>query len=188
MSHLWRVLAARHPSSLPSSSCDHCDDKHTCFHNLRCLLALFPYDNLLCRLHQNSLQTRLSSRYAEGEVQGALKAELKAQSRLKCQRSVAMRFRHTELTFQPAVCNQRPSSSFLVHSYVPISQMAITFGSFGDIIAAVQVAYVLIEVFNSQRGVKREFRELLVDLRLFHRYLEQVRSPEPILVMILGPI
>lgn len=66
--------------------------------------------------------------------------------------------------------------------------MAITFGSFGDIIAAVQVAYVLIEVFNSQRGVKREFRELLVDLRLFHRYLEQVRSPEPILVMILGPI
>jgi hypothetical protein len=65
--------------------------------------------------------------------------------------------------------------------------MAITFGSFGDIIAAVQVAYKLIEVLNSQRGAKREFREILVDLRLFHRYLEQVRSPELRLVIILGP-
>jgi hypothetical protein len=65
--------------------------------------------------------------------------------------------------------------------------MAITFGSFGDIIAAVQVVYKLIEVLNSQRGVKREFGDLLVDLRLFHRYLEQVRSPERMLVMILGP-
>lgn len=50
--------------------------------------------------------------------------------------------------------------------------MAITFGSFGDIIAAVQVAYKLIEVLNSQRGAKRGFREILVDLRLFHRYLD----------------
>jgi hypothetical protein len=65
--------------------------------------------------------------------------------------------------------------------------MAITFGSFGDVIAAVQVVYKLIEVLNSQRGAKREFGDLLVDLRLFHRYLEQVRSPEPILVIILGP-
>jgi hypothetical protein len=65
--------------------------------------------------------------------------------------------------------------------------MAITFGSFGDIIAAVQVVYKLIEVLNSQRGAKLEFGDLLVDLRLFHRYLEQVRSPEPILVIVLGP-
>ncbi|CAN9386309.1 unnamed protein product [Alternaria alternata] len=51
--------------------------------------------------------------------------------------------------------------------------MAITFGSFGDIIAAVQVVYKLIEVLNSQRGAKREFGDLLLDLRLFHRYLQQ---------------
>ncbi|CAN9385411.1 unnamed protein product [Alternaria alternata] len=54
--------------------------------------------------------------------------------------------------------------------------MAITFGSFGDIIAAVQVVYKLIEVLNSQRGAKREFGDLLLDLRLFHRYLEQLLS------------
>ncbi|CAN9381637.1 unnamed protein product [Alternaria alternata] len=54
--------------------------------------------------------------------------------------------------------------------------MAITFGSFGDIIAAVQVVYKLIEVINAQRGAKREFGDLLVDLRLFHRYLEQLVS------------
>jgi hypothetical protein len=65
--------------------------------------------------------------------------------------------------------------------------MAITFGSFGDIIAAVQIVYKLIEVLNSQRGAKREFGDFLVDLRLFHRYLEQVRSPKPILVIISGP-
>lgn len=53
--------------------------------------------------------------------------------------------------------------------------MPITFGSFGDIIAAVQVACKLIEVLNAQRGAKREFRDLLVDLRLFHRFLDQVQ-------------
>jgi hypothetical protein len=64
--------------------------------------------------------------------------------------------------------------------------MPITFGSFGDIIAAVQVAYVLIEVLNSQRGAKRDFRETLVDLRLFHRYLDQVSCPECISVVVTG--
>lgn len=52
--------------------------------------------------------------------------------------------------------------------------MAITFGSFGDIIAAVQVACKLIEILSAQRGTKREFRDLIVDLRLFHRFLDQV--------------
>jgi hypothetical protein len=52
--------------------------------------------------------------------------------------------------------------------------MAITFGSFGDIIAAVQVAAKLLEILSAQRGAKREFRDLIVDLRLFHRFLDQV--------------
>jgi hypothetical protein len=64
--------------------------------------------------------------------------------------------------------------------------MSITFGSFGDIIAAVQVAYKLIELLNSQTGAKREFRETLLDLRLFHRYLDQASCPECILIIITG--
>lgn len=52
--------------------------------------------------------------------------------------------------------------------------MPITFGSFGDIIAAVQVAYKLLEVLSAQRGAKKEFRDLINDLRLFHRFLNQV--------------
>ncbi|KAF2867791.1 hypothetical protein BDV95DRAFT_610692 [Massariosphaeria phaeospora] len=54
--------------------------------------------------------------------------------------------------------------------------MAITFGSFGDIIAAVQVAYKLVEILSAQRGAKREFSELIVDLRLFHRFLDHLSS------------
>ncbi|KAF2730640.1 hypothetical protein EJ04DRAFT_555303 [Polyplosphaeria fusca] len=54
--------------------------------------------------------------------------------------------------------------------------MPITFGSFGDIIAAVQVAYKLLEVLSAQRGAKREFWDLIVDLRLFHRFLDQLLS------------
>ncbi|KAF2243770.1 hypothetical protein BU26DRAFT_554599 [Trematosphaeria pertusa] len=54
--------------------------------------------------------------------------------------------------------------------------MAITFGSFGDIIAAVQVACKLVEILSAQRGAKREFRDLIVDLTLFHGLLDQLLS------------
>jgi len=53
-------------------------------------------------------------------------------------------------------------------------QMAITFGSVGDIIATVQAAYKLLEILSTGRGAKREYRDLIVDLRLFHRFLDQV--------------
>jgi len=52
--------------------------------------------------------------------------------------------------------------------------MAITFGSVGDIIATVQAAYKLLEILSTGRGAKREYRDLIVDLRLFHRFLDQV--------------
>jgi hypothetical protein len=80
--------------------------------------------------------------------------------------------------FQLGVYHRFPSLLSLIDSFFSKAQMPITFGSFGDIIAAVQVAYVLIEVLNSQGGAKREFRETLVDLRLFHHYLDQVSCSE----------
>lgn len=52
--------------------------------------------------------------------------------------------------------------------------MPITFGSVGDIIAAVQVAYKLIEVLRTQTGAQREIQDLAADLRLFRGLLEGV--------------
>ncbi|KAF2011254.1 hypothetical protein BU24DRAFT_412938 [Aaosphaeria arxii CBS 175.79] len=50
--------------------------------------------------------------------------------------------------------------------------MSITFGSFGDIVAAVQVGYKFVQVLDSQKGAKTEFNELLVELRLFSGLLD----------------
>jgi hypothetical protein len=76
--------------------------------------------------------------------------------------SLALHTRYPDIRFLSLLFNLEPF------------QMAVTFGSFGDIIAAVQVAAKLLEILSAQRGAKREFRDLIVDLRLYHRFLDQV--------------
>lgn len=53
--------------------------------------------------------------------------------------------------------------------------MPITFGSVGDLIAAVQVAYKLIEVLSAQKGAPREYRDLVTYLQQYRRLLNGVR-------------
>ena len=52
--------------------------------------------------------------------------------------------------------------------------MAITFGSVGDIITTVQIAAKLLEILSASRGSAREFQELVVELRAYHRVLDNV--------------
>lgn len=52
--------------------------------------------------------------------------------------------------------------------------MPITFGSVGDIIAAIQIAAQLLKILSSSNGSAQEFQDLLIQLRTFHRCLDQV--------------
>lgn len=52
--------------------------------------------------------------------------------------------------------------------------MPITYGSVGNIIATVQVAAQLLKALSASRGSAREFQDLVVELRIFHRALDQV--------------
>jgi hypothetical protein len=53
-------------------------------------------------------------------------------------------------------------------------KMSFTYGSFGDIITTVQLAARLLEALNDTQGSAHEFQDLVVELRLFHRALDQV--------------
>ena len=55
--------------------------------------------------------------------------------------------------------------------------MSLTYGSFGDIITTVQLASRLLQALSDSRGSAREFRDLVVELRVFHRLLDNVRLP-----------
>lgn len=53
--------------------------------------------------------------------------------------------------------------------------MPITFGSVGDIVATIQVAAKLLEILSASRGSARDFQELVVELRTYHRALDNAR-------------
>ncbi len=52
--------------------------------------------------------------------------------------------------------------------------MPVTFGSVGDIVAIAQIAAQLLKALSSSNGSAQEFQDLLVQLRTFHRCLDQV--------------
>jgi hypothetical protein len=52
--------------------------------------------------------------------------------------------------------------------------MAITFGSFGDIIATVQAAYKLVEILSARRGAERQYGDLIDNPTWFHEFLNKV--------------
>jgi hypothetical protein len=54
--------------------------------------------------------------------------------------------------------------------------MAITYGSVGDIIATVQIAAQLLKALSSSNGSAQDFQDLLIQLRTFHRCLDQVNA------------
>jgi hypothetical protein len=54
--------------------------------------------------------------------------------------------------------------------------MPITYGSVGDIIATVQIAAQLLKALSSSNGSARDFQDLLIQLRTFHRCLDQVNT------------
>jgi hypothetical protein len=54
--------------------------------------------------------------------------------------------------------------------------MAITYGSVGDIIATVQIAAQLLKALSSSNGSAQDFQDLLIQLRTFHRFLDQVNA------------
>ena len=60
--------------------------------------------------------------------------------------------------------------------------MSITYGSVGDIIATVQIAGQLLKALSSSKGSAQEFQDLLIQLRTFHRCLDQVRAINTALV------
>lgn len=52
--------------------------------------------------------------------------------------------------------------------------MPITYGSVGDIIATVQIAAQLLKALSASNGSAQEFQDLVIQLRTFHRILDQV--------------
>lgn len=50
--------------------------------------------------------------------------------------------------------------------------MSLTYGSFGDIITTVQLANQLLQALSESHGSARQFRDLVIELRVFHRVLD----------------
>lgn len=54
--------------------------------------------------------------------------------------------------------------------------MAI-FGSIGDIVATIQIAAKLLEILSGCLGAAREFQDLILELRAYHRVLADIYLP-----------
>lgn len=53
--------------------------------------------------------------------------------------------------------------------------MSITYGSFGDIITTIQLVHKALQALNASRGSAREFQDVVLELRTFHKALDHVR-------------
>jgi len=56
----------------------------------------------------------------------------------------------------------------------------LTYGSFGDIITTIKLVSRLVQALSESRGSRREFQDLVADLRLYQHVLDQVRPREAI--------